>query len=139
MKKSVPELGGSDLDDESLGSPASLDGEGDEGRVNVGEESDDDAQSPSSSGGSELDFIEDEDDLISDGDEPAGLIEYPSGASDEDSDGDGEWQGFGSDQKTLKRGRDEQSGGKKKRMKVATFASYEDYAAMIEKGQEDDI
>ncbi|KAF8493588.1 CBF/Mak21 family-domain-containing protein [Gautieria morchelliformis] len=139
MKKSVPELGGSDLDDESLGSEAPLDDDDDEGRVDVGEESDDDAHSPRSSGGSELDFIEDEDDLISDGGEPAGLIEYPSGASDEDSDGDGEWQGFGSEPKTLKRGRDAESGGKKKRRKVATFASYEDYAAMIEKSQEDDI
>ena len=136
MKNSVPELGGSDLDDEGLDSPASQDdGVGGEGDVGV----DDAAESPSS-GGSELDFIEDEDDIVSDGDDPNGLIAYPSGSSDEDGGSDAEWQGFGSDGKTRKRGRDkETSGGKKKKRKLATFASYEEYAEMIEMGQEDNI
>jgi len=142
MKKSVPELGGSDLDDESLDSRASQGDDDDEfeeeeGPVGVDDELDDAAESHGS-GGSEVDFIEDEDDIISDGGDLNGLIVYPSGSSDGGSAD--EWHGFGSDTKTRKRGRDkEPSGGKKKKIKLATFASYEDYAEMIEKGQEDNV
>ena len=98
---------------------------------------------------SELDFIEDEDDLVSDLDRdgPTGLIEYPSGSSDTEDEQEsvalGEWQGFRSEQKAPKRRRETKaSDGKKKRRKLGTlptFASYEDYAAMIEGSREEDI
>ncbi|KAF8581187.1 CBF-domain-containing protein [Ramaria rubella] len=138
MKKSIPELGGSDIDDDAdvggLGSDA-------DGALDLDEQKDDAASH--SSNDSELDFIEDDDDdIISDDENPTGLIEYPSGASDDESEGgNGEWQGFSSEQKTRKRGREQDTAGqKKKRRRVtATFANYEDFAAMIENSKEDDI
>lgn len=99
----------------------------------------DDAERLHSSGGSELDFLEDEDDIINDGGDLNGLVTYPSNSSDDDHGSDGEWQGFGTDEKTQKRGRDKEESRTKKRRKLATFASYEDYAEMIERGQEDNI
>lgn len=133
MKKSVPETGETDLDNESFESPASHEGDHDD--VNVNDKLDDTAGSHSG-GGSDLDFIEDEDDIVSNGSNPTGLIEYSSG---EDNDGSDEWEGFGSDLKRRKRGNKDAAGGKRKRRKLATFANYEDYATMIEKSQEDDI
>ncbi|KAF8530196.1 CBF/Mak21 family-domain-containing protein [Hysterangium stoloniferum] len=143
MKKSVPELAGSDVGDEdSL--PSDLDG--DEGEDEDGSEKADATDVESlSNDGSELDFIEDEDDIVSDGDgdDPTGLMDFPSGASGDGDAGEEEWQGFfggGDEQKTRKRGREkEEAGAKKKRQKLATFASYEDYAEMIDNAQEDDI
>lgn len=139
MKKSVPELGGSDLDEESLGSLGSEKEDGDDDTIKLG-----DPAGSDSSGGSEMDFLEDENDIITDeGGDPTGLVAFSSGSSDEDSDAEAdgdEWQGFGSDVKTRKRGRNKEAAErKKKRRKLATFASYEDYAAMIEKSQEDNI
>jgi ribosome biogenesis protein MAK21 len=104
-----------------------------------------------SSDGSELDFMEDEDDLVSDldgeGDDPIGLIEYAYDASgsekEQEGESDGEWQGFDSEPKPKKRGRETDADeGKKKRRKLKalpTFASYEDYAAMIENSKDEDV
>jgi ribosome biogenesis protein MAK21 len=139
MKKSVPELEESDVDDdESLGSPGlQEDGDDDDGSADV--KLDDSGESDDSAG-SEMDFLEDEGDIVSDEDgDPTGLVAFPSG-EESDGAGDDEWQGFGEDAKTRKRSRDKGAAeGRKKRRKLATFASYEDYAAMIEKSQEDNI
>lgn len=137
----VAELAGSDIgDDDSL--PSDLDGDEDED--NGSEKAGGRDSESLSNGGSELDFIEDEDDIVShsDGDEPPGLIDFPSGVSGEEATEEEEWQGLGrgDEQKTRKRGREkEEAGTKKKRQRLATFASYEDYAEMIENAKDDDI
>ena len=75
-----------------------------------------------------------------------GLIDWP-GDEDDALDGeneDDEWTGFGGGSSALggkrkrDRGREEQRKRKKVRS-LPTFASYEDYAKLIEEGPEDDI
>ena len=75
-----------------------------------------------------------------------GLVDWPGDESDS-SDGENEeeeWSGFGGGSPTPgeKRKRKGDEEGQKKRKKVRslpTFASYEDYAKLIEEGPEDDI
>ena len=75
-----------------------------------------------------------------------GLVDWPGDESD-CSDGeneDEEWSGFGGGSPTSGEKRKRKGGeeGQKKRKKVRslpTFASYEDYAKLIEEGPEDDI
>jgi len=77
----------------------------------------------------------------------SGLIDWPGDEGDssdgEDEEGE-EWTGFGEGSATLGEKR-KRKGGKeeqKKRKKVRslpTFASYEDYAKLIEEGPEDEI
>ena len=100
--------------------------------------------------GSQLSLVEDSDgdDLIGldDVEVPDGLIEYESdgnGGSDVSAgdDADGEWTGLGGESKThgkRKRGKVGEQ-GKKRRRALPTFATYEDYAKLIEEGPEDDI
>ena len=119
------------------------------------DDSDDDLDLGSGSGeeGSEVEDDEDDnsdalslveasdnEDLISlDGDVPDDLIEYD--ASDAGEEDEAEWGGI--EEGTVggqKRKREETRGGKRKKLKsLPTFASYEDYAKMIEDGPEDDI
>ena len=118
------------------------------------DDSDDDLDLGSGSGeGSEVEDDEDDnsdalslveasdnEDLISlDGDVPDDLIEYDG--SDAGEEEEAEWggieEGTGGGQK---RKREETRAGKRKKLKsLPTFASYEDYAKMIEDGPEDDI
>lgn len=80
----------------------------------------------------------DNEDLISlDGD---GLIDY-DGSDADDNEDDGEWQGIGGgEEKSNKRKRTDEDKKRRKKLKsLPTFASYEDYAKMIEDGPEDDI
>ena len=83
----------------------------------------------------------DADDLIPLEDMPGGLIEF-AGSDVEDGGSipaeDEEWTGFSGGNKKRKRGEDEGKGRKKKRA-LPTFASYEDYAKLIEDAPEDDI
>ncbi|KAJ3500462.1 hypothetical protein NLJ89_g9785 [Agrocybe chaxingu] len=87
----------------------------------------------------------DNEDLISlDGDVPEGLglIEY-DGSDDSDSD-DGGGDPVGTSKNDKKRKHDEATaggkGGKRKKLRsLPTFASYEDYAKLIEEAPEDDI
>jgi len=121
MKESVPELRGDNEDEDDM-----------------------DGVQSHNTDESELDFSEDENDLVSDvdGDDPTGLVECPSGSSDAEDEQDGEWQGFGSERKTPKRKRELDSDHGEKRRKLRalpTFASYEDYATMIENSKEEDI
>jgi ribosome biogenesis protein MAK21 len=83
----------------------------------------------------------DNEDLISlDGDIPEGLLDYEG--SESSDHGEEEWGGIymGKDQKGKKRKRDDTSREKWKKLRsLPTFASYEDYAKMIEDGPEDDL
>ena len=119
------------------------------------DDSDDDLDLGSGSGeeGSEVEDDEDDnsdalslveasdnEDLISlDGDVPDDLIEYDG--SDAGEEDEAEWGGI--EEGAVggqKRKREETRGGKRKKLKsLPTFASYEDYAKMIEDGPEDDI
>ena len=75
-----------------------------------------------------------------------GVIEWPGDESDlsEGEDEDEEWTGFGNGSSIpgKKRKRNDGEVEQKKRKKVRslpTFASYEDYAKLIEEGPEDEI
>ncbi|CAA7269374.1 unnamed protein product [Cyclocybe aegerita] len=104
----------------------------------------------------------DNEDLISlDGDVPEGLIEYDGSDDSDDGNADPgvllpdadanvdpeeEWHGIGvgTSKNDKKRKHDEATaggkGGKRKKLRsLPTFASYEDYAKLIEEGPEDDI
>ena len=119
----------SDLDD------LSVDSDGEEEDAEEKDEDDDDAFS----------LVEgsDAEDLLSlDAEVPMGMIEYDgSDASDEEGD-DEAWGGISSEtQKKGKRKRDgdERKAQRKKLRALPTFASYEDYAKMIEDTPEDNI
>lgn len=75
-----------------------------------------------------------------------GLIDWPAdeGGSSDGENEDGEWGGFGGGSPVLGEKRKRKGGmeGREKRKKVRslpTFASYEDYAQLIEEGPDDDI
>jgi ribosome biogenesis protein MAK21 len=147
-----------DISDDEDSIPSGLDEDGDGGSLaDLQDDFVDDAEEPSE--------IEDDDDdeklsLVESSDAEDlipldeaeglafkdGLIDWP-GDEDDASDGeneDDEWTGFGGGSPALG-GKRKRNGGKeeqKKRKKVRslpTFASYEDYAKLIEEGPEDDI
>lgn len=75
-----------------------------------------------------------------------GLMDWPEdeGDSFEGEGEDEEWSGFGGDAPTLgekrkRNGGKEEQKRRKKARSLPTFASYEDYAKLIEEGPEDDI
>ncbi|KAG5646796.1 hypothetical protein DXG03_002173 [Asterophora parasitica] len=138
MKVSMPKVTGDDSDDLSDDEddlPSDFEMDEDEGSAED-EENDDDAV---------LSLVEDSDneDLISlDGDVPDGLIEWDgSDVDDAAEEAEEEWGGIGDDiDGGKKRKREETSREKRKKLRsLPTFASYEDYAKMIEDGPEDDI
>ncbi|KAK0481504.1 CBF/Mak21 family-domain-containing protein [Armillaria novae-zelandiae] len=129
MKASMPKTEGdddlvedSDIDEDDL--PSDFD---------AGEDDDDDE--PDDSDDLSLAEGSDNDDLISlDEDMPEGLMEYDGPGEEEEE----EWGGI--DSGNGKRKRTQESKEKRKKFKsLPTFASYEDYAKMIEDGPEDDI
>ncbi|SRR6266404_5046660 len=160
MKTSIPMSAGDDDDegdeddddddDDLIGEPDSLssspisDVEGDasqcsgsdeaafeEHNDNVlsGHEDDDESSQPEASDADDiLDLVEASDDLL----------EYDGADSDA-----GEWTGLVggdvTDSKRKRRGADDGTARKKKRRSLSTFASYEDYARMIEDGPEDNL
>ena len=92
----------------------------------------------------------DNEDLISlDGDLPHGLIEYDGSdvdGTDGDDDDDAatlakneEWGGISTGTKKKRKREDDKTVKRKKLRSLPTFASYEDYAKLIEEGLEDDI
>ena len=152
MKATNPDFVGGDEDD--LSGDDQL--EGSEGWSDVDDDDDDsDAEGQPDEGSSDTDdlsFAEgsDAEDLIDLDDEvPEELLEYPGSDSDVDdevSGADEEWAVFGDaadDANTKKRKRgaakDDGKQKKKKLRSLPTFASYEDYAKMIEEGPEDDV
>lgn len=80
----------------------------------------------------------DNDDLLDlDDDLPEGLIDYDG--SDIMNSPEEEWAGFGGGGKRKREDEKKNRGGRKKLRSLPTFASYEDYANMIDEGPEDNI
>lgn len=129
------DLDGSDGDDEEAEVDGEDDDEDDE-EVEVDEEDGDE------DGGSGDDFsmveASDNEDLLDLDEVPQGLIEYEGIADEDGGDSEERWNGFGS---TKKRKQENESNREKRKKlrSLPTFASYEDYAKMIEDGPEDDI
>lgn len=139
IKATNPDLQGDD--DESALEPdgSGISSEEDEAS-DANEEVDDPDQEDDDEddGGMSLAEGSDAEDLIGLDDEmPDGFIEYPaSGGEDEDD----EWGGIEDGNKKKRKGRHEDSKQKKKKLRsLPTFASYDDYAKMIEDAPEDDI
>lgn len=151
MKASLPaELQGDDLSDDSDVMPSDLeDGATDEDGAEYQENSSDqDSHTDEQIGDDEdhevFSMVEasDNEDLRSlNEDVPDGLIEFDGPESEAESEGE-EWGGIAGSSSHKKRKRGEDDSSKKKRKKLRslpTFASYEDYAKMIEDGPEDNI
>ncbi|THH28825.1 hypothetical protein EUX98_g5360 [Antrodiella citrinella] len=151
MKASMPaELKDNEIsDDDSDDVPSDLDD--DDVDLEHDEEDDEEKEDEEEEmdGDDDFSLVEgsDAEDLIPlDDDVPDGLIEYDGPDSDSDSTKapeDEEWIGFGDNAlsaKKRKRGEEESKSGKRKKIKsLPTFASYEDYAKLIEDGPEDNI
>lgn len=139
----------SELQDDGLSAdsddvPADLD---DDSNEEVEDDDDDD----SATGDEEDDEVQDDEDALSlveasdaedlislDADIPGGLIEY-DGTDSEAGDVE-EWGGIGGPvTKKRKHGGEEDKKTRKKIRSLPTFASYEDYAKIIEDGPEDYI
>ncbi|KAJ3866134.1 CBF/Mak21 family-domain-containing protein [Lentinula novae-zelandiae] len=137
MQASMPKIlaDDDDLMNDSDGDP---DGDDSSERSSLNDEDlqDEDAEEDSDN---EFSLVEgsDNEDLISLNDD--GLIEY-DGSDAEVGDAE-EWGGIGVDSpKSNKRKRNDEEKKRRKKLKsLPTFASYEDYAKMIEDGPEDDI
>ncbi|KAI0808101.1 CBF/Mak21 family-domain-containing protein [Fomes fomentarius] len=158
MKATMPsELQDDDLmegSDEEDDVPSDLDDlSDDEEGSNSGDKEDEDEAEPSDNDedGDAFSLAEgsDAEDLLPlDADVPMGLIDYDGSDADSDSDAE-EWGGISSEPQPKngkdkgKRKRDEEGGGRKAQRKklraLPTFASYEDYAKLIEDGPEDNI
>lgn len=126
-------LGDDSIDADEVSSDMSSESEGEDLEERDGDEdaAEDDAFS--------LAEASDAEDLISlDAEMPVDLIEYDGSDA---SDPEDEWGGIGADQPAKKRKRPEEDAkkGKKKLRSLPTFASYEDYARMIEDGPEDNL
>ncbi len=149
MKSTIPaELQDDDLDEASDDMPSDLDSdEGQDGGEEVGDEDPEDAsdqeEEARDDGSDEISLAEasDADDLLPlDTDIPEGLLEY-DGSDVEQGDEDEEWGGIReAPAKPGKRKRgDEEKNKRKKLRSLPTFASYEDYAKLIEDGPEDNL
>jgi ribosome biogenesis protein MAK21 len=132
MKATMPKASGDDDDlmEDSDDLPSDFDEDMDGDEDSASEDHDDDA----------LALVEgsDNEDLVSlDGDIPEGLLEYEGSESSDHEDE--EWGGIdvgkGKKRKRVDTGRER----RKKLRSLPTFASYEDYAKMIEGEPEDDI
>lgn len=147
-----------DISEDEDSMPSDLDEDGEDASLSDlkdSEKSGDDAEEPSE--------VDDEDDKFSlvessdaedlipldEAEEMAfkdGLIEWPGdeGDSPEGEAGDEEWTGFGTGSSLPGQKRKRNSGKveqkkRKKARSLPTFASYEDYAKLIEEGPEDEI
>jgi ribosome biogenesis protein MAK21 len=165
MKATMPKVAGdddiSDLDDDSdsddMPSDLDMDSDGDavdiDGASDEGRSSDPEAESSEIDDDDALSLVEnsDNDDLRSlDADAPDGLVAWDGDSDDPSEVGvaveeeDEEWGGVkeGEVGNKRKRGSQDETAAKGKRKKLRnlpTFASYEDYAKMIEDGPEDFI
>lgn len=129
----MPKVGDDDVMESSDEMPSDLDIDSDDDSDALEQESDDE---------DDLSLVEDSDneDLVPlDDMAPDGLIEYDGPDSEDGGDAKDEWGGI-NPADTKKRKRNETSNEKRKKLRsLPTFASYEDYAKMIEDGPEDDI
>ena len=130
MKATIPKVTGEDVDlTEVIDDLSSdFDDDVDSGDENIGEDDNTLALAEGS----------DHEDLVPlDGDIPEGLLEYESSES---SDHGEEWGGIDTnkDRNGVKRKREDTGREKRKKLRsLPTFASYEDYAKMIEEGAQD--
>lgn len=151
MKATMPsEVQDDDLmDDESDDMPSGLDGFSGSDKDENGQEDEPD-ESDEDEASEDPGFAEDSDaaDLLSlDAEVPAGLIDFDGSGLNvgEGKNEEDEWHGISSGPKEKQKGkrkRDEEDGKKNHRRKLRslpTFASYEDYAKLIEDGPEDNI
>ncbi|KAI0067515.1 CBF-domain-containing protein [Artomyces pyxidatus] len=148
MKASMPDLTGANDDDmDSDDLPSGLDDSDDPVEASADAEEYDDSDEedeseklPSDDGEDAFSMVEasDAEDLLDlDADMPDGLVDYDG----PEGDGEEEWSGFGGEP-AKKRKHEGEEKGKAKRKKLRslpTFASYDDYAKMIEDGPEDNI
>ncbi|EKM74690.1 hypothetical protein AGABI1DRAFT_65411 [Agaricus bisporus var. burnettii JB137-S8] len=159
MKATMPKAGddedllsGSDSDideDDDLPSDFSAAMANDEDENLLQEESDNENEERSEVGDTQAEEDDDEDGLSlvedSDNEDLVPLDEMPDGLIAYDGSNDGteeeEWGGINTETtQKRKRGPEEKSNSRRKRLRsLPTFASYEDYAKMIEDGPEDDI
>ncbi|OAX41808.1 CBF-domain-containing protein [Rhizopogon vinicolor AM-OR11-026] len=134
MQASMPRVAGDeDLMVDSDSEPSGLD----DSDGSDDEEADVDEEDGGSGDGFSMVEGSDNEDLIGLDEVPHGLIEY-DGSADEQGDGEESWNGFGSTKKR-KQETESKREKRKKLRSLPTFASYEDYARMIEDGPEDDI
>lgn len=140
MKATIPKFEADDeeLMEDSVGEDEEpdLDGYSD---IN-GLDEDQEGEDNSSEGGFSLAEASDDDDLVPlDGDILDKMVDFDG--SDDGTDKETTWGGISgeSDNKKRKRVETEKGGKRKKLRSLPTFASYEDYAKMIEDGPEDDI
>jgi ribosome biogenesis protein MAK21 len=143
MQATMPkEAGDSDLM-ESDDSPSGLDDDDKEldASLNSSDEDEDEMQQEDAEQSDDLALAEgsDNEDLIDlDEEVPGGLVDY-DGSDTENAPNEQEWTGLNGGQKR-KRGDEKRAQGKRKKLRsLPTFASYEDYAKMIDEGPEDDI
>ncbi|KAF8840266.1 CBF-domain-containing protein [Paxillus ammoniavirescens] len=139
MQATIPREDGDDalLEEDSDEVPSDLDAASDEDDVGDGEDDGDESLEEADDSGDGISLAEgsDDDDLVAIDDVPGGLIEF-DGSEAQDRE-DEEWGGLGGGDKRKRK--DNSQGRRQKRRNLSTFASYEDYAKMIEDGPEDDI
>ncbi|KAI0696997.1 CBF/Mak21 family-domain-containing protein [Cerioporus squamosus] len=152
MKATMPaELEDEDLmedSDESDDVPSDLDEDAEEDASEVDADEDEDGPSDAENEADDGDAFSlaeesDAEDLLSlDAEVPMGLIEYDGSDSESEAEAE-EWGGISSEpsKKGGKRKRDEdgKKAQRKKLRSLPTFASYEDYAKLIDDGPEDNI
>lgn len=140
MKSSMPEVAGPDSD-ESDSFPEDLDGDSDDMSVPVEKHLNEEGDNDEDGWGS---GFEDEDDLIgSDVDAPDGLLRL--GSDGEVQEEEEEWGGIGADATITRKKRKAQNqsdGGKRKKRRLRdlpTFASADQYAQLIDEGDEENL
>ncbi|KAG2366005.1 CBF/Mak21 family-domain-containing protein [Suillus spraguei] len=140
MQASMPRMAGDEdlmADSDSVASDLDdSDGDDEEVEIDVVDENED------AGSGDDFSMVEasDNEDLLGLDEVPRDLVECDGiSISDEDGgDGEEQWDGFGSTKKRKQENESKREKRKKLRS-LPTFASYEDYAKMIEDGPEDDI
>lgn len=138
MQASMPRMAGDEdlmADSDSVASDLD-DSDGDDEEVEIDvEDEDEDADS-----GDDLSMVEasDNEDLLGLDEVPRGLVECDRISDEDGGDDEEQWDGFGSTKKRKQENESKREKRKKLRS-LPTFASYEDYAKMIEDGPEDDI
>lgn len=143
MQASMPRMAGDEdlmADSDSVASDLD-DPDGDDEEVEVdGEDEDEDGDDEDGGSGDDFSMVEasDNEDLLSLDEVPRGLIEYDGIADEDGGDVEEEWNGFGSTKKRKQENESKREKRKKLRS-LPTFASYDDYAKMIEDAPEDDI
>ncbi|KAI0050110.1 CBF-domain-containing protein [Auriscalpium vulgare] len=155
MKASMPDVAGAEAEDDLSGDsddlPSGLDDSDDEPELDASDaggsepnlDSDDEDEGIADSDGEDafsLAEASDADDLVDLDDMPAGLVDFEGPESAASDAAPEEWSGFGAASGGKRKHEDDdKSRARKKKRALPTFASYEDYAKMIDDGSEDNI